>query len=146
MFTGGKGEGGCFTYGGMYGMMVDMELIKTHTEYPITNSGWKIIYYSLSAYLESLKLDHYNRHRFEGIGYFYLRVRDKSTERSMVMSGLLNSDPWNRVFKCFPPDKFKGFRCYEYQSFFSCDLNLEVHVIVTTVNSERVYCVDVTKI
>lgn len=120
---------------------------KSHTEYVITNKQWRLIYYSLSAYLESLRLDNYNvhRHRFSGIGYLYLRVRDKSTERSMVMSGLLNSDPWNRVFKCFPPDKFKGFRCYEYQSFDSRDLNLKAYVIVTTVNSERVYCVDVIK-
>lgn len=120
---------------------------KSHTDYPITNSGWRLIYYSLSAYLESLKLDNYNvhKHRFLGIGYLYLRVRDKSTERSMAMSGLLNSDPWNRVFVCFPPDKFKGFRCYGYQSFVSCDLNLDVHVIVTTVNGEKVYCVDVIK-
>ena len=120
---------------------------KSHTEYIITNKQWRLIYYSLSAYLESLKLDGYNvhKHRFLGIGYLYLRVRDKSTEKSMDMSGLLNSDPWNRKFKCFPPDKFKGFRSYEYQSFDSKSLNLKVYVIVTTVNGERVYCVDVIK-
>jgi hypothetical protein len=123
------------------------EKLKRHTEYAITNGGWKLIDYSLSAYSESLRLDNYNvhRHRFDGISHFYLRVRDKSTETTMNMSGLLNSDPWGRKFVCFPPDKFKGFRCYGYQSFDSHDLNLKAYVIVTTVNSMKVYCVDVIK-
>ena len=122
-------------------------MVKNHTEYAITNSGWKLIEFSLSAYLESLDLDGYDtyRHRFEGIPHSYLRMRNRATEKSMDMNGLLNSDPWGRKFVCFPPDKIKGFRCYEYQSFDSRALNLKAYVIVTTVNSMKVYCVDVIK-
>ncbi len=44
---------------------------KSHSEYPVTNTQWKIIDYSLNGYLESLNLKGYNNgHRwgiFEGI-------------------------------------------------------------------------------
>ena len=108
---------------------------KNHTDYPITNKQWKLMdRLGLWDYLTTLSLTATNSSlmKFAGIRNWYLRTTHNE----------INSDPWNRVFKCFPPDKFKGFRSYEYQCFDSRNLNLKVCVIVTTVNGEKVYCVD----
>ena len=108
---------------------------KSHTEYPITNKQWKLMdRLGLWDYLTTLSLTATNSSlmRFAGIKNWYLRTTHNE----------INLDPWNRKFKCFPPDKFKGFRSYEYQSFDSRNLHLKVCVIVTTVNGEKVYCVD----
>ena len=123
----------------------DGGIVKNHTEYAITNSGWKLIEFSLSAYLESLDLDGYDtyRHRFEGIPHSYLRMRNRATEKSMDMSGLLNSDPWGRKFVCFPPNKSTRSSIYDYYTFSNYYLDMIVNVIVTTVNGSRIYCVDI---
>ena len=121
---------------------------KSHSEYPVTNTQWKIIDYSLNGYLESLNLKGYNvghRGELEGISHSYLRIRNKSAERAMDRSGLLNCDPWYREFKCFPPDKLKLHSAYEYYCFRNDDVKIDVNVIVTTVNEQKVYCVDVIK-
>ena len=113
----------------------DGKMMKRHTEYAITNKQWKLMdRLGLWDYLTTLSLTATNSSlmRFAGIRNWYLRTTHNE----------VNSDPWNRVFKCFPPDKFKGFRSYEYQCFDSRNLHLKVCVIVTTVNSEKVYCVD----
>lgn len=116
-----------------------MNIDKRHIDYPVTNTQWKLMdQLGLWDYLTTLSLTPTSNSlmRFAGIRYWYLRT--------MTGDGV-NSDPWNRKFKCFPPDKFKSFRSYEYQSFVNRNLNLNVYVIVTTVNGERVYCVDIVK-
>ena len=90
---------------------------KSHSEYPVTNTQWKIIDYSLNGYLESLNLKGYNNgHRwgiFEGINHSYLRFRYKSDKNVVNDDGLTRMDPWHRKFKCFPPDKV-GSNLYQY--------------------------------
>ena len=121
---------------------------KSHSDYPVTNTQWKIIDYSLNGYLESLNLKGYNdghRGELKGISHSYLRIRNKSAERALDRSGLLNCDPWYREFKCFPPDKLKLHSAYEYYCFRNDDVKIDVNVIATTVNQQKVYCVDVIK-
>ena len=121
---------------------------KSHSDYPVTNTQWKIIDYSLNGYLESLNLKGYNdghRGELKGISHSYLRIRNKSAERALDRSGLLNCDPWYRDFKCFPPDKLKLHSAYEYYCFRNDDVKIDVNVIVTTVNQHKVYCVDIVK-
>ena len=125
------------------------ELLKSHSEYPVTNTQWKIIDYSLNGYLESLNLKGYNDgHKwgiFEGINQSYLRFRYKSDKNVVNDDALVRMDPWHRVFKCFPPDKLKLHSAYEYYCFRNDDVKIDVNVIVTTVNQHKVYCVDIVK-
>ena len=122
---------------------------KSHSDYPVTNTQWKIIDYSLNGYLESLNLKGYNDgHKwgiFEGINQSYLRFRYKSDKNVVNDDALVRMDPWHRVFKCFPPDKLKLHSAYEYYCFRNDDVKIDVNVIVTTVNQQKVYCVDVIK-
>ena len=122
---------------------------KSHSDYPVTNTQWKIIDYSLNGYLESLNLKGYNDgHRwgiFEGINQSYLRFRYKSDKNVVNDDALVRIDPWHRVFKCFPPDKLKLHSAYEYYCFRNDDIKIDVNVIVTTVNEQKVYCVDIVK-
>jgi hypothetical protein len=122
---------------------------KSHSEYPVTNTQWKIIDYSLNGYLESLNLKGYNDgHRwgiFDGINQSYLRFRYKSDKNVVNDDALVRIDPWHRVFKCFPPDKLKLHSAYEYYCFRNDDIKIDVNVIVTTVNEQKVYCVDIVK-
>ena len=122
---------------------------KSHSEYPVTNTQWKVIDYSLNGYLESLNLKGYNDgHRwgiFDGINQSYLRFRYKSDKNVVNDDALVRMDPWHRVFKCFPPDKLKLHSAYEYYCFRNDDVKIDVNVIVTTVNQQKVYCVDIVK-
>ena len=122
------------------------ELLKSHIEYPVTNTQWKFVDYSLNGYLESLNLKGYNDgHKwgiFEGINQSYLRFRYKSDKNVVNDDALVRMDPWHRVFKCFPPDKLKLHSAYEYYCFSNSAIKIDVNVIVTTVNQQKVYCVD----
>ena len=127
----------------------DGGIVKSHSEYPVTNTQWKIIDYSLNGYLESLNLKGYNNgHRwgiFEGIHHSYLRFRYKSDikyQAEMLNDRLTRMDPWHRKFKCFPPDKVES-NLYQYYCFRNDDVKIDVNVIVTTVNQQKVYCVDI---
>ena len=127
----------------------DGGIVKSHSEYPVTNTHWKVIDYSLNGYLESLNLKGYNDgHKwgiFEGINQSYLRFRYKSDKNVVNDDALVRMDPWHRVFKCFPPDKLKLHSAYEYYCFRNDDVKIDVNVIVTTVNQHKVYCVDIVK-
>ena len=127
----------------------DGGIVKSHSEYPVTNTQWKVIDYSLNGYLESLNLKGYNDgHRwgiFDGINQSYLRFRYKSDKNVVNDDALVRMDPWHRVFKCFPPDKLKLHSAYEYYCFRNDDVKIDVNVIVTTVNQHKVYCVDIVK-
>ena len=122
-----------------------VEMLKSHSEYPVTNTQWKIIDYSLNGYLESLNLKGYKDGNkwgiFEGINQSYLRFRFRNDKN---MNALVRMDPWHRVFKCFPPDNV-GSNLYQYYCFRNDDVKVDVNVIVTTVNEQKVYCVDIVK-
>jgi hypothetical protein len=118
---------------------------KSHSEYPVTNTQWKVIDYSLNGYLEGLNLKGYNVGRlwgiFDGINQSYLRIRFRNDKN---MDALVRMDPWHRVFKSFPPFKLES-NLYQYYCFRNDDVKIDVNVIVTTVNKQKVYCVDIVK-
>lgn len=120
----------------------ETEMLKSHSEYPVTNTQWKIIDYSLNGYLHGLNLkghkDGNNWGIFEGINKSYLRIRFRNDKN---MNALVRMDPWHRKFKCFPPDNVGG-NLYRYYCFRNDDVKIDVNVIVTTVNQQKVYCVD----
>jgi len=122
-------------------------IVKSHTDYPITNKRWKLMNNGLGLwdYLNTLQLmeSKYGLTasmlmNFAGISAFYLRERDNSWEFDL--------DPWGRKFVVLPPEKQTYTTVYRYYSYSSVSLNLNVDVIVTTVNKDRVYCVDLTKL
>jgi hypothetical protein len=95
----------------------------------------------LCDYLDTLQLvDSFNTTRqFAGINTFYLR------ERYSNYGGFITHDPWNRQFVVMPLDKRTHTSMYQYYCYGSINLNLNVDVIVTTVNKSRVYCVDLIR-
>ena len=137
-------------------IIADGSILKSHSEYPVTNTQWKFVDYSLNGYLESLNLKGYNVGRlwatndgrlwgiFDGINQSYLRFRYKSDKNMVNDDALVRMDPWHRVFKSFPPDKVES-NLYQYYCFRNDDVKIDVNVIVTTVNQHKVYCVDVIK-
>ena len=123
-------------------IIADGALVKSHTEYSITNNQWKLISNSLGLwdYLNTFQLveSKYAFMNFAGITDFYLRERHNSLNFEL--------DPWNRQFIVMPPKKQIDTSVYRYYSYSSVNLNINVDIIVTTVNKSRVYCVDLTKI
>ena len=123
-------------------IIADGSILKSHTEYPITNKQWKLMSNGVTLwhYLDTLQLeDSLNSTRqFAGIKEFYLR------ERYPNWIGY-NLDPWGRKFVVMPLDKQTYTSVYQYYSYGSINLNLNVDVIVTTVNRSRVFCVDVNR-
>jgi hypothetical protein len=119
------------------------EMLKSHSDYPITNNHWKLMNNGvrLCDYLNTLHLmiSINVTTQFVGINTFYLR------ERYNNYGGFITHDPWNRQFVVMPPEKQTNSSVYRYYSYNSDKLNLNVDVIVTTVNKSRVYCVDVVK-
>ena len=125
---------------------------KSHSDYPITNNHWKLMSNGVTLwhYLDSLHLMisinattqfklRTQFRQFMGIKDFYLR------ERSSNYGGFITHDPWNRKFVVMPLDILIHTSVYQYYSYGSINLNLNVDVIVTTVNRSRVFCVDVIK-
>ena len=123
-------------------IIADGSILKSHTEYPITNPHWKLMINGVTLwhYLDTLQLeDSLNSPRqFAGINIFYLR------ERYPNWIGY-NLDPWGRKFVVMPLDKRTHTSLYQYYCYGSINLNLIVDVIVTTVNKSRVFCVDILK-
>jgi hypothetical protein len=131
-------------------LIKDGSIVKSHTEYPITNNQWKLMNNGLGLwdYLDTLQLAPINvttqfsrcgTARFAGINTFYLR------ERYDNYGGFITHDPWNRQFVVMPLDKRTHTSMYQYYCYGSINLNLNVDVIVTTVNKSRVYCVDLIR-
>ena len=118
------------------------ELLKSHIDYPVTNNQWKLMNNGLGLwdYLDTLQLDDSlnSTRQFAGINIFYLR------ERYNNWIGY-NLDPWLRKFVVMPLNKRTHTSLYQYYCYGSFNLNLNVDVIVTTVNKSRVFCLDVTK-
>jgi len=124
-------------------IIADGSLVKSHTEYPITNHNWKLMTNGLGLwdYLNTLQLieSKYALMNFAGIRDFYLRQRYNSLNFEL--------DPWNRKFIVMPPSRqIDTSRVYRYYSYSSVNLSINVDVIVTSVNKSRVYCVDITRI
>ena len=130
-------------------IIADGSILKTHTDYPITNTQWKLMNNGLGLwdYLDTLQLAPVNATtqfsrcgtaQFAGIKEFYLRERYPNWID-------YNLDPWGRKFVVMPLNKRTHTSVYQYYCYGSINLNLNVDVIVTTVNKSRVYCVDVTK-
>ncbi len=123
-------------------LIKDGSILKSHTEYPITNKQWKLMDNGLGLwdYLNTLQLmeSKYGLMNFAGIRDFYLRERYNSLNFEL--------DPWNRQFIVMPPKKQIDTSVYRYYSYSSFKLNINVDVIVTTVSRSRVFCVDLTKI
>ena len=122
-------------------IITDGALVKSHTEYPITNHNWKLMSNGVTLwhYLDTLQLVaplNSSTRQFAGIKEFYLR------ERYPNWIGY-NLDPWGRKFVVMPLDKQTYTSVYQYYSYGN--LNLNVDVIVTTVNKSRVFCVDILK-
>jgi hypothetical protein len=94
----------------------------------------------LCDYLDTLQLDDSlnSTRQFAGIKEFYLR------ERYPNWIGY-DLDPWNRKFVVMPLDILIHTSLYQYYCYGSFNLNLNVDVIVTTVNRSRVFCVDILK-
>ena len=124
-------------------IITDGSIVKSHTEYPITNTQWKLMSNGVTLwhYLDTLQLVaplNSATRQFAGIKEFYLRERYNSLNFEL--------DPWNRKFVVMPPEKPRDASIYRYYSYSSINLNLNVDIIITTVNKNRVYCVDVTQI
>ena len=123
-------------------IIADGSILKSHTEYPITNKQWKLMSNGVTLwhYLDTLQLeDSLNSTRqFAGIKEFYLR------ERYPNWIGY-DLDPWNRKFVVMPLNKRTHTSLYQYYCYGSFNLNLNVDVIVTTVNRSRVFCVDINR-
>ena len=122
-------------------IIADGSIVKSHTEYPITNKQWKLMDNGLGLwdYLNTLQLmeSKYGLMNFAGIRDFYLRERHNSLNFEL--------DPWNRQFIVMSPKKQIDTSVYRYYSYSSVKLNINVDVIVTTVSRSRVFCVDLTK-
>ena len=122
-------------------LIKDGSILKSHTEYPITNTQWKLMSNGVTLwhYLDTLQLVaplNSATRQFAGINIFYLR------ERYPNWIGY-NLDPWGRKFVVMPLDKQTYTSVYQYYSYGN--LNLNVDVIVTTVNKSRVFCVDIER-
>ena len=82
-------------------IIADGSIVKSHTEYPITNKQWKLMDNGLGLwdYLNTLQLmeSKYGLMNFAGIRDFYLRERYNSLNFEL--------DPWNRQFIVMPPKK-----------------------------------------
>jgi hypothetical protein len=124
-------------------IIADGSIVKSHSDYPITNKHWKLMNNGVRLwdYLDTLHLmfSINATTQFVGINTFYLR------ERYNNYGGFITHDPWNRQFVVMPPEKQTNSSVYRYYSYGSINLNLNVDVIVTTVNKSRVYCVDLIR-
>jgi hypothetical protein len=122
-------------------IIADGSILKSHTEYPITNTQWKLMNNGLGLwdYLNTLQLmeSKYGLMNFAGIRDFYLRERYNSLN--------FEFDPWNRQFIVMPPKKQIDTSVYRYYSYSSFKLNINVDVIVTTVSRSRVFCVSIDR-
>ena len=124
-------------------IIADGSILKSHTEYPITNKQWKLMNNGLGLwdYLDTLQLDDSlnSTRQFAGINIFYLRERYNNYWIGYDL------DPWGRKFVVMPLNKRTHTSLYQYYCYGSINLNLNADVIVTTVNKSRVFCVDVNR-
>lgn len=106
----------------------DGSIVKNHDEYPITQSGWKLV--NTSSLYEYLKTELGIRATGTiGVSSFYVRDR-RDGDVSMC-----NMDPWGRKFK---------ESCHRvYTDTVTVKMTREVYLHKTTVNGFDVYCVDI---
>ena len=127
----------------------DGAFMKSHIDYPVTNAQWKRMdNIVLWDYLKTLHLiDSSNSLvMFQGtLDIFYLRHRNKN---DIITKIDVNSDPWSRKFVMFPPmvQYYSNDTLYKYYTHISYKINIDVNIIVTTVNNMRVFCIDIIKV
>ena len=139
-----------------------------HSQYVVVNDEWVLVNRGLSGYLEQLRIGideggngnyvdrrcNFERIRlmnYEGIDEFYLRrIYRHEYEGGGYKCKL---DPWNRVFPVFPNNGSKPSKMlmYDYEYFHSSiyvdvDDVRNVCVVSTSVNGDRVYCVDILSV
>ena len=126
--------------------VVDVQM--THMDYPVTNVQWKRIdNIVLWDYLRGLHLIDPSNSLviFQGtLDVFYFRYRHNDDRVTKID---YNSDPWNRRFVIYRPmlQFSSNDAIYRYHSYISYKSKIDVDVIVTTVNEQKVYCVDIVK-
>lgn len=127
----------------------DGAFMKSHSDYPVTNAQWvRMDNIVLWDYLKTLHLiDSSNSLvMFQGtLDIFYLRHRHKDDNVTKID---YNSDPWGRKFVMFPPmvQYYSNDTLYKYYTYISYKINIDVNIIVTTVNNMRVFCIDIIKV
>jgi len=130
-------------------------------KYPVTNAMWKYMDdMTLGEYLGSLGVDYKRSGFIKGFPRsFYLRIGFYEpgyviTTNSHLYNHLAivrDNDPWHRKFKVFPIGiNVFGNEDYKYFALKATGLSnygsgghYNCYVIVTTVSSTKVYCVDV---
>lgn len=124
--------------------------MKTHREYAIINNKWWYQDHSLFNYMNSLVVEknYYNVTGYAGICGFY--IRDAYDLEYMNGDEHFDKDPWGRRFPTFPSESTHANELYTYRGYYSNlwpndRLQNNVYVIVTTVNTSRVYCVDLLR-
>jgi hypothetical protein len=126
--------------------VVDVQM--THMDYPVTNKQWnRIDNMVLWDYLMACHLIDLDNSLviFQGtLDVFYLRYRHNNDSVTKVD---YNSDPWGRKFVMFPPmlQYYNNDTLYEYYTYISYKIKIDVNIFVTTVSRSRVYCVDLIK-
>ena len=126
--------------------VVDVQM--THMDYPVTNKQWnRIDNMVLWDYLMTCHLIDLDNSLviFQGtLDVFYFRYRYNDDRVTKID---YNSDPWNRRFVVYPSKLqcYTNDTIYKYHSYISYKSKIDVDVIVTTVNKDKVYCVDVIK-
>ena len=131
-------------------------------KYPITNVMWQYMDdMTLGEYLASLGIDYkrsgfikgYPRSFYLRIGFYqpgYVITTNSHLHNNLAIR-VMDNDPWFRKFKVFPIGiNVFGNEDYKYFALKATGLSnygsgghYNCYVIVTTVNSKPVYCVDV---
>ena len=127
----------------------DGAFMKSHSDYPVTNAQWvRMDNIVLWDYLTTLHLIDSNNSlvMFQGtLDIFYLRHRNKN---DIITKIDVNSDPWHRQFVVMPPmvQYYSNDTLYKYYTYISYKINIDVNIIITTVNNMRVFCIDIIKV
>ena len=128
----------------------DGAFMKSHIDYPVTNAQWKridnIVLWDYFTTLHLIDVDN-SLVMFQGtLDVFYLRHRHNDNDSVTKID--YNSDPWGRKFMMFPPmvQYYSNDTLYKYYTHISYKINIDVNIIITTVNNMRVYCIDIIKV
>lgn len=121
-----------------------------HSNYEVTNTDWSYRENCLLDYLSHLNLvkRQYDVSGYAGIWDYYLRDVYGTVYKDH--DELYDKDPWGRRFPKFIHETTHANDLYTYRGYYSAMwpnklLENNVYVIVTTVDGEKVYCVDIIR-